>query len=216
MNATLIMLLIALGGLTVGAFVGWGIGYLKKTGKDPQAVLTTASTFINEAKVLNDDIGKLVFPASVESIIDRVIQVAQAGVHAAEQKCNSSQITKDQRNQNAYDAAMNMLKVAGYEPTPEIQQAVKDMIETGVFDMKKDVVTTDTVVTAPDQAVQQAIAGAVTQVVTPIAQQAASTAVNQAISQAATAVQGVLTPQPAAQANAQPAQPTTQAQTQSV
>lgn len=90
---------------------------------------------------------------------------------------------------------MNMLKIAGYEPTPEIQKAAKDMIETGVFDMNKDGVTKDTLVTSPDQAVQEATSSAVKQVVTPIAQQAASTAVNQAISQAATAVQGVLTPQ---------------------
>lgn len=218
MDTNVIMLLIALGSLVIGSVAGLGINFLVQKGKDPKVILNTADMVLGEAKTLNDDIGKVFLPAPVETIIDKVIQVSQAGVHAAEQRCNSDQITKEQKNQNAYDAAMNMLKIAGYEPTTEIQKAVKDMIETGVFDMNIDEVVKDALVTPPDQAVSKAIASAVTQVVTPIAQQAASTAVNQAISQAATAVQGVLTPQVTQAAQVTPdtqaAQTGTQAQTQ--
>ncbi|KLU67839.1 hypothetical protein DEAC_c02460 [Desulfosporosinus acididurans] len=207
MNSTLIMLLISVGSLVVGAGVGLGLGYLKKSGKDPQAILSTAETVISEAKVVNDDIGKLVLPAPVESAADKIIQFAQVCVHSAEQKYNSSQITKDQRNQNAYDAAMNMLKIAGYEPTLEIQKAVKDMIETGVFDMNSSASSEEAGQTAPDQAVSQAIATKVKQVVTPIATQAANDAVQQAINQTAQAFSGAVTPQAA-----QPAQDTSDTQ----
>ncbi|MDQ7092114.1 hypothetical protein REC12_00735 [Desulfosporosinus sp. PR] len=163
MDTNVIMLLIALGSLVVGSVAGLGINYLAQKGKDPKTILNTADNVLGQAKTLNDDIGKVFLPAPVESIIDKVIQVAQAGVHAAEQRCNSDQITKDQRNQNAYDAAMNMLKIAGYEPTAEIQQATKDMIETGVFTLNSTAPATENTPVAPAQAIQDAVTNAVTQ-----------------------------------------------------
>ena len=195
MDSNLIMLLIAVGSLVIGAGAGLGINYLTKKGQDPQAILSTANTVISEAKILNDDVGKLILPAPIESVADKVIQFAQVCVNSAEQRCNSNQITKDQKNQNAYDAAMNMLKIAGYNPTPEIQQGIKDMIETGVFTLNNSVPAANVTATPPDQAVHQAIASAVTQVVTPIATQAANDAVQAAISQTAQAFQGAVTPQ---------------------
>lgn len=136
MNSNLIMFLFAAFALLVGGLAGGlGINYLAKRGKDPKSILATANTVISEAKTANDTFGKLL-PAPVESIVDLVIKAAQAGVHAAQQLCNSDQLTQDERNQKAFDTTMNLLKVGGYEPTPELQAAVKDMIETGVFIMK--------------------------------------------------------------------------------
>ncbi|WP_088227772.1 hypothetical protein [Desulfosporosinus sp. FKB] len=215
MDTNVIMLLISLGSLVVGSVAGLAINYLVQKGKDPKVILNTADMVLGEAKTLNDDIGKVFLPAPAEMVIDKVIQVSQAGVHAAEQRYNSSQIAKDQKNQNAYDAAMNMLKIAGYEPTPEIQKAVKDMIETGVFDMNSSAPAEETAPAATDQAVSQAIASKVKQVVTPIATQAANDAVQRVISQTAQAFSGAVTPQ-AAQAtpDTQIAQPDPQTQTQ--
>ncbi|KLU64000.1 hypothetical protein DEAC_c39940 [Desulfosporosinus acididurans] len=215
MDTNVIMLLISLGSLIVGSVAGLGINFLVQKGKDPKVILSTADTVLGEAKALNDDIGKVVLPAPLETIIDKVIQVSQAGVHSAEQRCNSDQITKDQKNQNAYDAAMNMLKIAGYEPTPEIQKAVKDMIETGVFDMNSSSPSVETVPAVPDQAVSQAIASKVQQVVTPIATQAANDAVQQAISQTVQAFPGAVSSQAAqSTSDTQLAQTDSQAQTQ--
>lgn len=212
MNTSLIMLLLAVVVIVAVGGVGWGIGYFASKGKNPQEIIKTADTIVDGVKTLNDDVGKILIPGPVESIIDRVIQVAQAGVHTAEQMCNSNQINKDQRNQTAYDAAMNLLNIAGYQPTPEIQKGVKDMLELGVFDLKNqgDVVLP----AAPDQAVHQAVADVVKETVTPIAQQAASDAIKQAISQTVQAVQGALAPQVAqaqvAQADTQSAQANSQ------
>lgn len=135
MSANLIMFLIAAVTLLTGVGIGVGINYLFQKGKEPTAMLTTADTVIGELKTANDTFGKYL-PAPVESIVDLVIKAAQAGVHAAQQMYNSDRLTQDERNQKAFDAAMNLLKVGGYEPTPELEAAVKDMIETGVFVMK--------------------------------------------------------------------------------
>lgn len=194
------MLLIAFGGLVVGALIVWGINYFKTKGKNPQAMISAAGAIVSEAKVLNDDIGKALLPAPLSTIIDRIIQAAQVGVTSAEQKCNSAQITKEQKNQNAYTAAMNLLQIGGYDPTPEVQKAVKDMIETGVFDLKRWGTVSSMSSTAPDpvspnESVKQAITNVVTQAVLPVAQEAANTTINQALGQAVNAVQGALSPQ---------------------
>ncbi|EGW36423.1 hypothetical protein [Desulfosporosinus sp. OT] len=132
MSTNLVMFLISIATLLVGSGGTW---LLTKKSKDPKAILATADTVIDEVKTANDTFGKLL-PAPVESIVDLVIKAAQAGVHGAQQLCNSDQLTQDERNGKAFDAAMNLLKVGGYEPTPELETAVKDMIETGVFVMK--------------------------------------------------------------------------------
>ena len=109
--------------------------YLIKKGKDPTNMLATAGAVLTEVQTANESFGKFL-PAPAESIIDVVIRVAQAGVHSAQQLFNSNQLTQDERNKKAFDASINLLKVGGYTPTPELETAIKDMIETGVFVMK--------------------------------------------------------------------------------
>jgi len=135
MSTNLIMFLIVILILVIGAGTGWGITYLTQKGKDPKAMLNTADTVIDGVKSANDTFGKLI-PAPAEFIIDKILQTAQAGVHAAQQLCNSSQLTEEERKQKAFDTAMNLLKLEGYQPTPELEAAVRDAIETGVFVMK--------------------------------------------------------------------------------
>lgn len=209
MNSNLVMFLISIATLLVGSGGTW---LLTRKSKDPKALLATADTVIDEVKAANDTFGKYL-PAPVESIVDVVIKVAQAGVHAAQQMCNSDQLPQDERNQKAFDAAMNLLKVGGYEPTPELEAAVKDMIETGVFVMKniakpdiQTVVVPDmTTITyapamtttadpsvpaqsdttaSPQPTVQETVSQAIRQTVQPIAQQAADQAVQDVIDQA--------------------------------
>ncbi|KLU66781.1 hypothetical protein DEAC_c14490 [Desulfosporosinus acididurans] len=112
---------------------------------------------------------------------------------------------------------MNLLKLEGFTPTPELEDAVKGAIEAGKFAVnnaywnttpkQEEQVAAVASAVPPDQAVQVAVTNAVTQAVIPIAQQAASDAVNQAITQVAQAAQGALSPQPV-----QPAQMDQQAQ----
>ncbi|MDQ7094293.1 hypothetical protein REC12_11900 [Desulfosporosinus sp. PR] len=213
MDTNVIMLLIALGSLVIGGIASLGINYLTQKGKNPQAMLNTANTVISGVETANGVIGELL-PGPVESIVDKILKTAQAGVHAAQQLCDSNQLTEDQRKQKAFDSAMNLLKLEGYTPTPELETAVKDAIETGVFVLKSinpKPQVADTTPVAPAQAIQDAVTNAVTQAVSPIAQQAANNAVNQAITQAVSAVQGALAPQAAQTTQAaQTDQPQTQ------
>jgi len=212
MNSNLIMFLIAILILVIGAGAGWGITNLTQKGKDPKSLLGTADTVIDGVKSANDTFGKLI-PAPIEFIIDKVLQTAQAGVHAAQQLCDSDQLTEDQRKQKAFDSAINLLKLEGYQPTPELEAAVKDAIETGVFVMKNIVkssvavpeaqktgettavpesVTVSADPSAPTQTtevsaqptVQQAVTQAIRQTVQPVAQQAAYQTVQDIIAEA--------------------------------
>lgn len=130
---------------------------------------------------------------------------------AAQQLCDSSQLTEDQRKQKAFDSAMNLLKLEEYQPTPELEAAVKDAIETGVFVMKNIVkpsakqdalvpsdsssqgipapvpvtVAADQSVTAQTQTtVQEAVTQAIRQTVQPVAQQTADQTVQDIIAEA--------------------------------
>ncbi|KLU66780.1 hypothetical protein DEAC_c14480 [Desulfosporosinus acididurans] len=102
-NTNLIMFLIAILALVGVAGVSWGIGYVTSKGKNPQSILNTADTVIDGVKTANDAFGKLIIPAPAESFIDKILKTAQAGVHAAQQLCDSGQLTEDQRKQQAFD-----------------------------------------------------------------------------------------------------------------
>lgn len=132
MNTNIIMLIIAILALVIGSGGTW---LLTKSGKNTSAILNTADTVVDGLKTANDTLGKLL-PSPVEVIIDKVLQTAQAGVHAAQQLYDSSQLSEDERKQKAFETAMNLLKLEGYVPTPELEAAVRDAIETGVFVMK--------------------------------------------------------------------------------
>ena len=149
MNSNLIMFLLTILTLLIGAGAGFGITYLIQKGKDPKTLLGTVGTVLDGVTTANDTFGKLI-PAPAEFLITKVLLTAQAGVHAAQQLYDSSQLTEDERKQKAFEAAMNLLKLEGYQPTPELEVAVKDAIETGVFVMKninKPSVVTPVVVT---------------------------------------------------------------------
>lgn len=140
MNQNIAMILFIVLALGIGLVFGWELKIIWTKGNGSKDLLGTADTVIDGVKSANDTFGKLI-PAPLEFIIDKVLQTAQAGVHAAQQLCDSSQLTEDQRKQKAFDSAMNLLKLEGYQSTPELEKAVKDAIETGVFVMKNIVKT---------------------------------------------------------------------------
>jgi len=208
------LLLASIGSLVVGAGGTKGLPYLyNKFKREPGVVL---NGIINEVQSVNETIGKLFLPAPVESIITKIIQVVQTGVLGAEQLCNSSQLTDNQRKQKAFDTAINLLKLEGYTPTPEMETAIKDVIEAGVFIMKSSTSSAaitkepDTISVAPDikvaapiqptsgvggqATVQQAVDQGIRQILEPIAQQTADqtvkavvdSAVQSGVNQAAT------------------------------
>lgn len=127
--------------LVVALFVGISVGivlslFKAKVKTTPKALLGAADTVIDDVKAAADTVGSVLLPAPENAILDKVLQAAQAGVHKAQQLFDNEQVTEDQRKQVAHDAAVNLLKVAGIKSSPEIETAIDDAIESGVFTMK--------------------------------------------------------------------------------
>ena len=136
MNVQTITLLIAI--LSLVCFFGtmYGIQVLVKQGKDPGKQLQVADSIMDTAIAANTTI-KTFIPAPVESIIDTVLKVTQAGVHSAQQLYNSGQLPPDLRKEQATEYAVNMIKLTGREVTPELEHVIRGTAEAAVFVMKQ-------------------------------------------------------------------------------
>lgn len=136
MNVQTITLLIAI--LSLVCFFGtmYGIQVLVKQGKDPGKQLQVADSIVDGVMAANTTI-KTFIPAPIESIIDIVLKVTQAGVHSAQQLYNSGQLPPDLRKEQATQYAVDMIKLTGREVTPELEQVIRDTAEAAVYVMKQ-------------------------------------------------------------------------------
>lgn len=134
---TTTLITFGIGILVIAVFFGamLGIQFYMAKGKNPGKVIDTADAIIDTAKAANDSVGKLLIPAPAEAIIDKVLTVAQSGVHEAEQLYQSGQLPPDLRKEQAVQSALNLLKLEGREITPEIEAAIRGAAEDAVFVM---------------------------------------------------------------------------------
>jgi len=114
----------------------YGIQVLIKQGRDPGKQLQVADSIVDTAVAANTTIKSFV-PAPIESIIDTVLKVTQAGVHSAQQLYNSGQLPPDLRKEQATEYAVNMIKLTGREVNPELEQVIRDTAEAAVYVMKQ-------------------------------------------------------------------------------
>lgn len=128
-----------IGLVAIAAFFGamLGVQRLAVNGKDPGNAIKTAGVLVDGVKALNDSVGKLVLPGAAENIIDRILQVAQSGVHQAEQLYNSGNLPPDLRKDQAVNYALNLLQLEGRKITPELEAALRGAVEDAVFLMKQ-------------------------------------------------------------------------------
>lgn len=135
---TQVLISLVIGVIAIAAFFGtmFGIQRMVAKGGNPQKVLGAADTVVDGVKALNDSVGKLLIPAPAENIIDRVLQVAQSGVHQAQQLYNSGNLPPDLRKDQAVNYALNLLKLEGREITPELEAALRGAVEDAVYIMK--------------------------------------------------------------------------------
>jgi len=137
MDVQTITLLIAI--LCLVCFFGtmYGIQKLVKQGGDSGKQLEAANAIVDTAIEANTAV-KTFIPAPVESIIDMVLKVTQAGVHSAQQLYNSGQLPPDLRKEQATQYAVDMIKLTGREVTPELEQVIRSTAEAGVWVMKQN------------------------------------------------------------------------------
>ncbi len=136
MDVQTMMLLIAV--LSLVCFFGmmFGIQVLVKQGKDPGKQLQVAGAIVDTASEANTAL-KSFIPAPIESIIDMILKVTQAGVHSAQQLYNSGQLPPDLRKEQATQYAVDMIKLTGHEVTPELEQTIRNTAEAAVYVMKQ-------------------------------------------------------------------------------
>jgi hypothetical protein len=114
----------------------YGIQVLIKQGRDPGKQLQTADAIVDTVVTANTAM-KTFIPAPVESIINTVLKVTQAGVHSAQQLYNSGQLPPDLRKEQATQYAVGMIKLTGREVNPELEQVIRDTAEAAVYVMKQ-------------------------------------------------------------------------------
>jgi len=151
-----ITLLIAI--LSLVCFFGtmYGIQVLVKQGKDPGKQLQVADAIVNTVASAHTALETFI-PDPVDNIIDTVLKVTQAGVPSAQQLYNSGQLPPDLRKDKASEYALNMVKLAGREVTPDLEQVIRDTAEAAVFVMKQKEKKPDPVVTIPVKDMETAI-----------------------------------------------------------
>lgn len=132
-NITLLIGIIAL-----ACFFGTmlGVQLLVKRGKDPGKQLQVADAMVDAVVEVNTAV-KPFIPTPIESIIDTVLKVTQAGVHSAQQLYNSGQLPPDLRKEQATQYAVDMIKLTGREVTPELEQTIRNTAEAAVYVMKQ-------------------------------------------------------------------------------
>ena len=132
------LITIGIGIIALACFFGTMMGVQRVVGKfkDPRKALETADDIVDTVSLANDTLQPLI-PSPVESIIDTVLKVTQAGVHSVEQLYQRNQLPPDLRKDKAVEYAINMIKLSGREVTPELEQSIRDTAEGAVFIMKQ-------------------------------------------------------------------------------
>jgi len=150
MSVQAITLLIAI--LALVCFFGtmYGIQVLIKQGKDPGKQLQVADAIVDTVASAHTVLESFI-PDPVDSIIDTVLKVTQAGVHSAQQLYNSGQLPPDLRKDQATEYAVNMIKLTGREVTPELEQTIRNTAEAAVYAMKQKDQKADTVAPVQNQ-----------------------------------------------------------------
>ena len=67
------------------------------------------------------------------TVVDKVIELAQKGVNAAEQLYKSAQVPKEERKTTAVQLVKDCLTAANVEITPDIEKIIDGAVEAAVF-----------------------------------------------------------------------------------
>lgn len=110
---------------------------LTKKGVDVKGAIKDTDTILNTADHVIDT-AKYFFPGvpALEAI-DKILDVAQKGVNAAEQLYKTSQITEEQRKEEATKFVYNAITAVGVEITEDMKKIIDGAIEAAVFALPK-------------------------------------------------------------------------------
>ena len=137
MNNTEIV--IAIVALVAGIALATGIfiPLLKKKGIKTDQIIDEAQAGLKTAGVVLDGVQTALPGLPGIAIVDKVIELEQKGVAAAEQLKNSAQLPADQRKAAAIQLVKDFLTAANVEVTPDIEKIIDGAVEAAVFALPK-------------------------------------------------------------------------------
>lgn len=135
-NVDILLIIISIVSVAFGVIYGV-IPLLTKKGVDVKGAIKDTDTILNTADHVIDT-AKYFFPGvpALEAI-DKILDVAQKGVNAAEQLYKTSQIAEEQRKEEATKFVYNAITAAGVEITDEMKKIIDGAIEAAVFALPK-------------------------------------------------------------------------------
>lgn len=120
------------------AFFGALLGMQKaiRSGADVSKIIKTTDNIVDGVEALNNTIGKALLPDPIESIVDKVIRIAQVSVQTSQQLFESGQLPPDSRKDEAVRFAKQLLQLEGKEITPELEKVINGAVEGAVYALK--------------------------------------------------------------------------------
>ena len=133
-NVDFLLIIISLVSVAFGVIYGV-IPLLTKKGIDVKGAIKDTDTILDTADHVIDT-AKYFFPGvpALEAI-DRILDVAQKGVSAAEQLYKTSQIAEEQRKEKEF--VYKAINAAGVEITDDLKKIIDGAIEAAVFALPK-------------------------------------------------------------------------------
>ncbi len=113
------------------------IPMLRKKGVDTQQIIDQVQDGLASANTIVDGVQAALPNLPGVALIDKIIDLAQTGVSAAEQLNKSAQLDKDQRKATAVQMVKDCLTAANVEITPETEKIIDGCVEAAVFELPK-------------------------------------------------------------------------------
>ncbi len=131
----LVLIVGTVGGMVLASAVL--IPLLKKKGVNTDQIIDSAQAGLITADTILDGVQAALPGLPGIAIVDKVIELAQKSVGAAEQMKKSNQITPEQRKITAVQLVKDYLTAANVEITPDVEKIISGAVEAAVFVLPK-------------------------------------------------------------------------------
>lgn len=136
-NPIVFILFITLFAVLICISVLWLLPRMVKRGVDVSGLLDKASMTVSALDTVTDTL-KTLFPATPGlNLIDKILEYASRAVASAEQMYKASQISEDERKDEATALVYAFLEAAGVTVTDELKPIIDGSIEAAVFALPK-------------------------------------------------------------------------------
>ncbi|NLG93303.1 MAG: hypothetical protein GX485_07100 [Clostridiales bacterium] len=131
----LILIIGIVGGMALTSAVL--IPLLEKKGVQTEQIIASAQAGLRTADIILDGVQVALPGLPGVAVVDKVVELAEKSVNAAEQMNKSNQISADQRKATAVQLVKDYLTAANVEITPDMEKIIDGAVEAAVFVLPK-------------------------------------------------------------------------------